>query len=371
MTITVDRVREINNNHATNTITQVKELAVFDYELQAPADSIVTKQLWSENTRSILFDAVKSMGIKSYTPSILKDDNTAIKKAQTHLIDLMRYYEGDRNYYYEAYTTPYKDKFGTSTCGFGELTNKYMTQEKAYENLCKKLKSYTNEVRNLLNKKAGKNTFENLPASIKEGLIDLCYNKGLGAISQNNVLIDAVRTKDYSKIISNLIFVYSGKTGADKKEDPGLYKRSLNRAILASRDLSGKELDEAKKENDKIYEKALRCHEKEKVSLNELNKIYEQYKYGKISAPAVSAESFKVKIDESFKGKGIWAVAQALYKSLGKPEVSFQDFYKEFLAINENSTEIKIGHEDKVPYLNGMVSDDSVRNVTNNERNFS
>ena len=364
MTITVDKVQEIkNNNKVSNNVTSVKEEPVFNYEQQAPADSIVTKRMWSENTKSLLFDAVQDMGIKNYTPSILKDNNTAIEKAQKHLIDLMKYYEGDRNYYYEAFTAPYKDKFGNTTSGFGELSNKYMTQEKAYENLCKNLKSYTNEVRNFLNNKIGKNTYEQLPNSIKEGLIDLCYNKGLGKISGNKDLINAVKENDYSKIISNLVYLYSGKTSADKKEDPGLYRRSLNRAILAARDLNGKELNEAKLEIEKIYNKAVECHKQNNASLTELNKIYEQFKYGKISTPAVSAESFKVTIGENFKGKGLWGVAQALYKSLGNPEISFQDFYKKVIKLNGDSAEIKIGQDFKVPYLKSVSAGNSVNNI--------
>ena len=367
MIITVNKVHEINKQTSTSNVIAANNQSIFKFEQQPPADSIITKRLWNDNTKSLLYDAIQNMGINNYTPSILKDDNTAIAKSQKHLIDLIKYYEGDRNYYYEAYTTPYKDKFGSTTSGFGELTNKYMTQEKAYENLCKKLKSYTNEVRNLLNKKLGKNTFENLPSSIKEGLIDLCYNKGLGAISQNADLINAVKNKDYSTVIAHLVCVYSGKTGAPKEEDAGLYKRSLNRAILASRDLKGQELEQAKQEIEKIYKKAIKCHENNKVSLNELNKIYEQFKTGKISAKSVSAESFKVKIDDRFKGKGAWAVAQALYKSLGESDTSFQDFYKEFIAINGNSTEIKIGQEVKVPYFKEeMQPSDSVKNVTKN-----
>lgn len=363
MSITVDKIREINTTSSNTKMTPVKDEQVFNYELQAPADSIVTKRLWSEDTKSLLFDAVQAMGIKAYTPSILRDDNTAIKNAQTHLIDLMKYYEGDRNYYYEAYTTPYKDKFGTATSGFGELTNKYLTQEKAYENLCKKLKSYTNEVRNLLNKKLGKNTFENLPSSIKEGLIDLCYNKGLGAISKNADLINAVKTKDYSTAIAHLVCVYSGKTGAPQDEDAGLYRRSLNRAILASRDLKGQELEQAKQEIEKIYKKALKCHEKNNVSTNELNKIYEQFKTGKITAAPNSAESFKIKIGEEFKGRGVWAVAQALYKSSGITGISFEEFNKEFLAINNNPSEIRIGQEVKVPFIKIKEAENNIQEI--------
>ena len=56
----------------------------------------------SENTRAILYNVTKNTGIAPYTPSLLKDDNTAIQHAQMHLIDLLKYYEGDRYHYYEA-----------------------------------------------------------------------------------------------------------------------------------------------------------------------------------------------------------------------------------------------------------------------------
>ena len=48
--------------------------------VNAPATQPVTnKTLWNENTRAILYNIVKNTGIASYTPTLLKDDNTAIK----------------------------------------------------------------------------------------------------------------------------------------------------------------------------------------------------------------------------------------------------------------------------------------------------
>ena len=365
MVLEVNKVQQSGTTSSVAKVTVPKSEVIFDYQTQPPTDNVITKTLWSSDTNIILYNTVQEIGISSYTPFVLRDDNTAIRRAQSHLIDLMKYYEGDRKYYYEAHTTPYKDKYGTTTCGFGELTNKPMTQERAYELLCKRLKSYSGEVKNLLNKKIGKNTYENLPNSIKEGLIDLCYNKGLGTISGNKELMEAIKDKDYSKIVANLSYIYSNKSGVEKVEDAGLYRRSLNRAILATRDLDGKELKQAKEEIEKLYEKALVCHEANKASKTELNKIYEQFTQGKISTPAVSAESFKITVGEEFKGKGVWAVAQALYKSCGDSAISFQEFYKDFLAINGNPAQISIGQELKVPFINNVTkSDEPVDGIT-------
>lgn len=128
----------------------------------------------------------------------------------------MKYYEGDSYYYYEAITTPYKDKFGTWTNGFGELSDKLTTQEAAYKKLAANIESYAGEVENLLNRRIGKGTYDALPNSIKEALIDLNYNKGLSKISGNKVLMDALKNKDYSKVVANLAYVYSGKRGLNK-----------------------------------------------------------------------------------------------------------------------------------------------------------
>lgn len=367
MSISVHNIYEIKDttNVSTAAATKPDSIKTFEYTLEAPADSIVKKQLLTEDIIDTLRFTADEMGIKSYSPSLLKDDNTAIKKAQSHLIDLMKYYEGDPYYYYEAITIPYKDKFGTYTNGFGELTKNKRTQETAYENFCKKLKSYSKEVKNLLNKKLGKNTYENLPSSIKEGLIDLNYNKGLGKISTNQVLMNAIKNKDYPVVIANLDYLYSGKSDADKVEDPGLYRRSLNRMILASRDLTGKDLDEAKEVIKSCYNKAVACHKKNKKDTTELNKIYEQFTKGEISSEARSAESWKFTVDDSFKGKGIFGVAKSVYDSLGKTDITFKEFYAEFKRVNRKPDSISIGSQLNVPYLKNIKDNEPEPNVQN------
>lgn len=354
MTLAISNIKKTNYVPELDLSTGYSSVPVFALTASAPADSLVTKQLWNDDTRALLKHSTEVMGISNYSLSILKDDNTAIAKSQKHLFDLMKYYEGDNYYYYEAITTPYKDKYGSATCGFGELSNKPTTQLKAYESFCKKLEKYSAEVKNLLNRKIGKGTYEGLPDSIKEALIDLNYNKGLNKISTNPDLMKALKSKDYSTVVKDLVYVYSGRSDAEKVEDAGLYRRSLNRAILATRDLTGKELKEAKQEVEAMYKKALDCHKKNKVSTLELEKIYEQFTAGKISTEPVSAEARKIVIDKKYQGKGLYSVAQDVYKSLGNVEISFNEFLEEVKRVNRNPETIKVGQELTIPYVKNI-----------------
>ncbi len=325
--------------------------SMFNFETAAPRDNYSVKQLWDEDTKAVLMNATRQMGISNYSPSKLSDDNVAIAKAQTHLIDMLKYFEGDRNYYYEAYTTPYQDKFKNWTHGFGELGKKKVTQKQAYEGMCKKLEQASKEVKNVLNKRIANGTYEALPNSIKEVLIDLCYNKGLPKITQNAALMQAIKSKDYSGVIKNSVYLYSGKSGAEKKEEPGLYTRSLNRMILGTKDLQGKELQESKQEIENVYKRAKACFAANNKSTMALDKIYEQYKTGKISAVPISAESYKVKVEEKFKGKGLFAIAQAMYKELGTTTMSFNEFYKQIKDLNNEPDSVEVGQELKIPAI--------------------
>ena len=313
-------------------------------------------EFWSENTRAILYNVTKNTGIAPYTPSLLKDDNTAIQHAQMHLIDLLKYYEGDRYHYYEAITVPYSDTYHSKTVGFGELADKPRTQDAAYKKLGETIEQYAGEVKRLLNRRIGKNTYENLPQSVKEGLIDLCYNKGLSRISKNKELMNALKNNDYSTVINNLYYVYPGKTDAEKKENAGLYRRSLNRMMLATRDLQGKELKESRNHIENFYKKTVKYYKKNNVSTTALDKIYENYTTGKISAEPISAESAKINITDKYKGKGIFAVAQDAYANIeDKKGVSFKKFYNEFKKINNDPESIILGTELNVPLIDNIA----------------
>ena len=125
----------------------------------------------------------------------------------------MKYYEGDKYHYYEAFTYPYQDSYGNSTSGFGEWVKKNFTQETAYESMCAQLESRAKEIKNNLGK-----VYDELPQSIKEALIDLNYNKGLPKITGNKKLMKALKKGNYSEVVAELKYVHSGKSKAVKKK---------------------------------------------------------------------------------------------------------------------------------------------------------
>lgn len=319
----------------------------------APQDEFLGKQkLVTDEERALLDDAVKKTGIAPYSWTLLTNDHEAIAKSQKHLIDLIRYYEGDRNHYYETVSVSYRDIGGNKTVGFGEYIKDdndmilTRTQNQGY----KKLVGHIEEQARYLKNKIGKEAYDSMPISIKEALIDLSFNKGITKIGPK--IKEAIKNKNWSEVVKNLKVV---SLSSGSKPEPGLYKRSLSRAILAVRDLTGNEQQEAKSEIKKLYQEALQCFKANNSDTKELDKIYEQYTTGKISGEATSAESGKILVDKSFKGKGVYSVAQKAYSSLkNKGDVSFEEFYKAFKQINHNPEAIVIGAEMNVPFMKSV-----------------
>ena len=333
-----------------------------------PSDEYRRKRIVTEDELMFMKQSVDDTGIKPYQWSLLKDNHTAIKKSQQHLIDLIRYYEGDSEHYYEAVSVAYKDKGGSKTIGFGEwLRNSNTgttTQAKAYKKLSEHIQEHSKYVKN----KVGQKAYDEMPQSIKEALIDLSFNKGPNKIGK--IIKSAIADRDWAKVIANIHCV--NMNGKDT-EEPGLYRRSLSRAILAIRDLSGEEREKADLEIEKLYKKAVKSFDENNVDKEELNKIYEQYMTGKISGTPKSVESGKILVDESFAGKGLFAVAQKAYDSIAdKQGVDFKTFYEEFKRINRNPDGIVLGSELNVPYINNITQGyvakpDNIENVEDNK----
>ena len=291
------------------------------------------QKLWNEYISELIRKSLASTGLKEYNFAELKDDNTAILQSQKHLINLLKYYEGDRYHYYEAITIPYEDKFQTTTCGFGERTKEARTQESAYENLIKNIEEHAKYIKAYI----GTEEYNNLPSSIKEGLIDLSYNKGPSAIKNNQALQQAIKTKDYAQIIKNMVYLTSGQKGASTNPDPGLYRRSLSRAILASRDLDKNE--DIEKVIDQIYSEAKNCPGQ---ALNDLEKIYSAYKKGDIKANPISSESAKYEVK---KGDTLYSIARKHCPQ----GVSPNNLVKEIERINRGIEIIKPGYTLNIP----------------------
>ena len=67
--------------------------STFDFRTSMPVDKYSEESFWDDDTKAILLQATRSMGIPSYTPTLSTNDNAAIAKSQNHLIDLLKYYE--------------------------------------------------------------------------------------------------------------------------------------------------------------------------------------------------------------------------------------------------------------------------------------
>ena len=362
------KINNINRNSGSLVNVSRNTDAIFVYQNGVPFDKFVTTPIISDDTKSLLHNMTEYTGIKEYSPILIKDNNIAIKRSRESLIDLIKYYEGDRRYFYEAYTTPYKDIGGHNTVGFGEISNiGNRTQEEAYAKLCKNLKTGSDELRKYLNQKCGKGTYDNLPESIKEGLLDLWINKGLpGVKDKGNVLTNALKNKDYSEAIINMEYVYYlDKTSKKRVETEGLYKRSLSRMLLASRDLSPSQKASAMTKIKKFYNLALDKYKNNGTDFSELEDIMNNEAKNVVSAQTY----YELKADSAFKGRGTFSFIESAFKTLknknwNEAEIKQKksEFKEEFMKLNNNPQSIIIGNTYKIPILSGTENSTKISN---------
>lgn len=303
------------------------------FEFAAPPED--KKNNYQETVNTILHN----IGINNWSYQKLNNGHDAIFQSQKHLMDLIRYYEGDNYHYYEPITLPYQDSGGTWTCGFGTQTKQPLTEEQAYAKLVENLEKYANDIKRYLNNNVQDGLWDSLPNSIKQGLLDLCYNKGLGTISSNQELKTALKNKDWSKVIKNLEYIKLKNSNASDEISPGLCRRSLSRTILAAKDLSGKELKEAKKEIKTLYDKYVKIYNSKNIPTTELDKIYEAFSTGTITGNPTVNLSDKVFIDKKYEGKGAKYISDSLYQERGLTEevISKSDFYNLIYKYNRFS----------------------------------
>ena len=255
---------------------------LFNYDTLAPIDDFVQTSsknevqflkvpdtICSQTCQKPVNDFFERNKMGTYDWILLKDNLSAIKSSQQHLLGLIKYYEGDRHHYYEGYTARYRDNdgIGTWTGGFGSTKDTNIkTNEQAYARLLEDLKEHTAYVIEKSGEPPRTAQFENfkkIPASVREALIDLSFNKGPDEINKKT-LQDAITKQDWSTIIPILLEV-SEKEYLTPENRAGLYRRSLSRAILALRDLKGDELKQAKVEVENIYNKCKTYYEKNNI----------------------------------------------------------------------------------------------------------
>ena len=130
----VDGVKQEKKVAPKKSTSQRTIQQTFNYDFSTPQDFWDSKKYWDESTQGLLLDTTRNMGIKSYAPTLLRTPTIAIAKSQQHLIDLLKYYEGDSNNLYEAHSKAFDDGYGNTTRGFG-----MMRQENCQLHLKKKV----------------------------------------------------------------------------------------------------------------------------------------------------------------------------------------------------------------------------------------
>ena len=241
-----------------NLLEQNTQNKGYEFFPELPPEDYSTSSIKSGWTKEFS-DKVRSWGVSNYTWNAIKDTADAIKKSQNHLIDLIRYYEGDATNNYKA-RPKYKDLDGTGTTTYGygvthlpaELgiqLSPPTNEEEAYNFMLIYMdKVAMDDIRVTI----GINLFNSAPDSVQEALLDYAFKNGRPILSKNKETFKtAILNKDWPTLLKTLVHIIPGGKDAEKVENAGLYRRSLSRAILATRDLP--ESDEIKNTIKDIY----------------------------------------------------------------------------------------------------------------------
>ena len=125
-----------------------------------------------------------------------------------------------------------------------------------------------------------------MPSKLKESVFDLAFNKGIGAISDNENLLNALNEQDYPAAVANLTQDYSVVTNAKgekvKKPAAGLSKRRLYNIANASEIFKNGMPDVVAISATEVYNRGLKYLEEEKnrgeISSSAYENVVKEYK---------------------------------------------------------------------------------------------
>ena len=185
----------------------------------------------------------------------------------------------------------YTDINGNKTIGIGhyitdeegnKFDNKILTDNEIFTMLGQDIINKDLNLETIIDKKS----YKSMPSHLRESVMDLAFNKGEGAISDNKKLRDALNNKDYVTAIANLNQDYSIITKANgekvRQYASGLSKRRLfdmyNACKIFKHGIPDKVLASAKQ----VYANGLVQMEKEvkegKISANAYENVKAEYK---------------------------------------------------------------------------------------------
>jgi N-acetylmuramoyl-L-alanine amidase/GH24 family phage-related lysozyme (muramidase) len=194
----------------------------------------------------------------------------------------------------------YLDVNGNSSIGIGHLlkdseAEKYtkpLKDDEIYTILAQDLLDINEDLKVLI----GEDVYKDIPVCVKESVIDLAFNKGLGAVRDNSELFNGLKNKDYVKVVSNLTQDYSlvkNKNGQLVK----VYLSGLNKRRLWEMNNASKIFE------DNIPQEVLQSAQK--VYTNGIKNMGTEVARGKISQeayPNILAE-YNLTVSKMFDGK--------------------------------------------------------------------
>ena len=187
--------------------------------------------------------------------------------------------------------TVYKDRNKNETIGIGHLVKsderalyrgKTLSDEQVYTLLAQDILDIQADLKTVINEQA----YNNMPSRLKESVFDLAFNKGIGAISDNDRLLTALNNEDYVNAVANLTQDYSVVKNAkgEKVQKPaaGLSKRRLYDITNASEIFKNSMPDVVADSARAVYERGLKYLEAEKnrgeISAQAYPNVLKEYK---------------------------------------------------------------------------------------------
>ena len=300
----------INHCNNTNNIevvdTPIDTTAVKNYLDKTPATTHIVKA--GENPGSIakqhnistmrLLDAnnMKSGDIINVGDTLKVPESYTVKNINNEA-DLANFTGFDKEFLDDFIqmegkrTEVYKDINGNQTIGIGhfitpdegnKFDNKTLSDKEIFTMLGQDIINKDLNLETIIDKKS----YKSMPSHLRESVMDLAFNKGEGAISDNKKLRDALNNKDYVTAIANLNQDYSIVTKANGEKvrnyASGLSKRRLfdmyNACKIFKRGIPDKVLASAKQ----VYANGLVQMEKEvkegKISAKAYENVKAEYK---------------------------------------------------------------------------------------------
>lgn len=190
----------------------------------------------------------------------------------------------------QLHNTIYKDRNGNETIGVGHLVKpeeralyrgRTLSDEEVYTLLAQDILDIEADLKTVINKDA----YDNMPAHLKESVFDLAFNKGVGAISDNEKLLSALNNEDYVNAVADLTQDYSVVTNAkgEKVHRPaaGLSKRRIYNIANASEIFKNGMPDVVADSAQAVYQRGLTYLEAEKnkgdISADAYENVVKEY----------------------------------------------------------------------------------------------